>query len=76
MAAHDFRIRLADLDGNLVQNRLGSRDMYFLGSGNLDKEFTARMLHMDCREKGVELVAYTHDNAGVYATVRYLKTKR
>lgn len=75
MATKDFRIRLTDLDGNLIQNRGGSRDMYFTW-GTLDKDFAERMLATDCREKGVELVAYTHDNDGIYATVRYLRTKR
>lgn len=52
----DFRVKLIDLNNNLIQNRLISVDWIELYTTN--NKYCKYVLEHDCRKHGVKLVSY------------------
>lgn len=67
MSNKEFRVRLEDRDGNLIQNRLSDARFWVY------QDFVDISLEADCREKGVRLISYEKNDDGVVGVVEWLK---
>lgn len=75
----DFRIQLRTNDGQLVQNRKGKADDYYVGApgtyyARLQESFVTATLETDCRQRGCRLISWTiNKDTGVVGIVEWLK---